>query len=182
MQLLGPTRGGDSNPAHRDDPDVEMDNFSMEEEEEDEEEDEENGETRDYPEEHLGPGHGALDYDILASLDAPEDMEEMDANQGATDKDIGDGLFTPTKHVAPSGIQQKLLWAVQNRVRIELTPKNHIKRGAALVDPWLMRYLRKNNWWIQREDAHNIAAILDKGNRGLRLGKHHAAYYRSIFV
>ena len=46
-----------------------------------------------------------VDYDIIASLDAPDDKEEMDTSEGSADVDIGDGLFTSTKHDAPRGIQ-----------------------------------------------------------------------------
>ena len=93
-----------------------------------------------------------------------------------------DGLCTPSKHHAPLGVQQKLLWAVQNRLRLELQPPNRTGKRSAIVDKWLFRRLRKHNWWIRREHAHEISARLESCNPGLRLGRHHDAYYRSIFV
>ena len=100
------------------------------------------GETKIYPEECST--HRVVDYDVIASLDAPDDKEEMDTSEGSADVDIGDGLFTSTKHDAPRGIQQKLLWAVHNRLRIELRPKTRTKKDSVIVDAWLTRYLQKS--------------------------------------
>ncbi len=72
-------------------------------------------------EEGEGDGCNGVDYptenhvvqelqhpDVVATLDFNEEDEE-DSIDGV---DIGDGLFSASKHDAPSGIQQKLVWAV----------------------------------------------------------------------
>ena len=74
----------------------------------------EDAETQDCPEE--SPDQVTLDHDTIATLDGPGDEEEMDANHGDTGENIGDGLVAPEMHLAPPGIQQKLLWAVTNRL------------------------------------------------------------------
>ena len=63
-----------------------------------------------------------------------------------------------------------------------MRPKNRTKKNSVIVDAWLTRYLRKSDWWIRRLDAPTIAAELEKRQPGLRLGRHHAAYYRNILV
>ena len=77
---------------------------------------------------HICSTHRVVDYDIIASLNAPDDKEEMDTSEGSADVDIGDGLFTSTKHDVPRRIQQKLLWDVHNCLRIGLRPKNRTKK------------------------------------------------------
>ena len=74
--------------------------------------------------------NSSFDYDIVASLDAPDDHDTLDM----ANMDHDDGLCTPSKHHAPLGIQQKLLWAVQNRLRLELQPPNRTKKGSVIVD------------------------------------------------
>ena len=122
--------------------------------------------------------------DVVATLDAPSDEGATDTIfiDGAADVDIGDGLFVPSETDAPSGIQQKFLWAVQKRVRLELLPPNNTKKNAKIIDKWLVRYLKKNQWWIHKNDAPWIAEKLQKSNPDINLGKHHVAYYRKIFV
>lgn len=107
--------------------------------------------------------NASFDYDIVASLDAADDHDTRDMAV----LDLNDGLCTPSKHHAPLGIQQKLLWAVQNRLRLELQPPNRTKKDSVIVDKWLLRHLRKHNWWIRREHAHDISARLESCNRGL---------------
>ncbi|KAL7532711.1 hypothetical protein ACHAXR_004793, partial [Thalassiosira sp. AJA248-18] len=146
----------------------------------DEEVDCEDSEGEVYPEEGI---RVELQHpDIVATLDLPEE-EEADTIfvSDDVDADIGDGLYTSSKHEAPNGIQQKLLWAVHNRLRLELKPPNNTRKNDKAVDPWLLRHLRRNGWWIRRNDAPRIAANLDK-EHGVGLGQHHAGYYRKIFV
>ena len=130
------------------------------EDEREQQQDNEEG-VESYPEEPVN--NASFDYDIVASLDAADDHDTRDMAV----LDLNDGLCTPSKHHAPLGIQQKLLWAVQNRLRLELQPPNRTKKDSVIVDKWLLRHLRKHNWWIRREHAHDISARLESCNRGL---------------
>ena len=115
--------------------------------------------------------------DVVPTLDIPgeDDTNGTFLVCDAVDTDIGDGLYLNSKHDAPTGIQQRLLWAVQARLRLELTPPNRKGKNAKMIDQWLVRRLRANNWWIRRKDAPKIAENLDELHN-LGLGKHHAGY------
>jgi hypothetical protein len=74
----------------------------------------------------------------------------------------------PTK--APSGIQQRYVYEVHQRMKLELSGK---LKG--LSEMWLLDHLTNNNWWIRREQAQKIA-------HKLRLPREHLAYYQDIYI
>ena len=75
---------------------------------------------------------------IYANLDI-EDNEVMDS-------DLGDGDLSSSSTVKPDGIMQQVLWAVHERIREETKEK-----GSRHQDKWLLRHLKKNGWWIDRD-------------------------------
>ena len=103
--------------------------------------------------------------DVTATLDVVED----DQLNSEGDENIGDGLYSHPE-VAPKGIQQKFLWAVHNRLRLECS-----QTETQAVDRWLLRHLKKNNWEIRRDRAPDIAKLL-------KIEVHHAGYYKRIVV
>lgn len=104
--------------------------------------------------------------DVVANLDIDEDEDTLEVNG---EFNIGDGLNSPPR-VAPTGIQQKYLWSLHNRLRVECN-----ERSTIAVDKWLLRHLKKNDWCISRQQAPSIAKLL-------KIEVHHAAYYRKVVV
>ena len=84
--------------------------------------------------------------------------------------DDGDNELSEHSQKVPSGVQQRYLWAVHERIKIELS---HNFNG--LETPWLLNHLKENDWWIRREHVLRIAIKLS-------LPKEHLAYYRSIYI
>ena len=84
--------------------------------------------------------------------------------------DDDDNELSEHSQKVPSGVHQRYVWAVHERIKTELS-----RNFNGLETPWLLNHLKENDWWIRREHALRIVIKLS-------LPKEHLAYYQSLYI
>ena len=102
----------------------------------------------------------------LTEIDEDEliDDDEYDA---CNYDDDGDNELSEHSRKVPAGVQQRYVWAVHERIKMELSRNFN---GLETPWSWLLNHLKENDWWIRREHALRISIKLS-------LPKEHLAYY-----
>ena len=119
-----------------------------------------------------GDGDGDDDFDFDFDFDDDED-----------DDDVGDG--TPKrKRKKRTDCQWLFMVALQKRLRFETNEKGvtGVNVIGALDKPWLLEFLKENNYWIRRESAVHIAEKLVKCNHMEKKDVGLGAYYCDVKV